>query len=169
MHDGLFANLDTCNVLCSLEVLTSALKTVSLLQDQQGGVQIYDLLPVCLESRSISNMFVNYARDVCALRAHTSIIHEVFRHFSKRSALFAKIDNYAASAFLCFFDCFFDAKDQVRTAVDLSESVSLLYSESFSGGNAPLLSSFDLQSKVGCKQEALHAPSANIGPKNVTS
>lgn len=57
---------------------------------------------------------------------HTSIVYEVFRYFSECSALFAKINNDATSAFLCFFDCFLDAKDQVRTAMESSESASLL-------------------------------------------
>ena len=42
---------------------------------------------------------------------HTSVVNKVFCYFSKCSALFTEINNYATSAFLCFFDCFLDTKD----------------------------------------------------------
>ena len=57
---------------------------------------------------------------------HTSIVHKVFRYFSKCSTLFAEINDYTASAFLCFFDCFLDTKDQVGTAMESSKSAYLL-------------------------------------------
>ena len=58
------------------------------------------------------------------LQEHTSVIHEIFGYFSKCSALFAKVYNYTASSFLCFFNCFLHAKYQVGTAVD---NVDLVY------------------------------------------
>lgn len=120
----LVANLDTSNVLRSLEILTGTLRTVSLPQDQQGERGgMHDLFPVCLESCDVSSRLVNRARSL-SFRGHTSIVYEVFRNFSQCSSLFAKINDQASTAFLCFFDCFLDAKDQIRPAMKRSESAS---------------------------------------------
>lgn len=44
------------------------------------------------------------------------IVHKVFGHFPKGSALFAEVNDHAATAFLRFFDGLFDAERQVGAA-----------------------------------------------------
>lgn len=79
---------------------------------------MYDLFLVCLELCGINNRLVNRVIYL-SFRGHTGIVYKVFRYFSQCSALFAKINDYATSAFLCLFDCFLDAKDKVRTAMEI--------------------------------------------------
>lgn len=117
---------------------------------------MYDLFPVCLELCDVSDVLMNRARHL-SFRGHTSIVDEVFRHFSQCSALFAKIYNYTTSAFLCFFDCFLDAKDQVRTAVESSGSASPLRGSTHETCLAA-------RNKVDTGKVI---PGANIGAKNI--
>lgn len=43
----------------------------------------------------------------------SSIVDQVLCHFAQCSAFFAKVDDHAATAFLCFFYRFFDAKYEI--------------------------------------------------------
>ena len=77
------ADLDTSNVLCSLEILTSTLRKVSLLPDQHRESTHYGLFPVCLDICEVNDRSVK--------RARCFSFREPYEHYTRGTSLLLQV------------------------------------------------------------------------------